>query len=119
MNKVKALQRRKKSIRKKVSGSTERPRMCLHKTNKYINVQIINDLEGKTICSLSTSSAALKDKLGTSKKDVAAATALGEELAKVAVSRKVTKIVFDRSGYRYHGVVKALADSARKNGLDF
>lgn len=119
MNKVKAIQRRKRSIRKKISGSPERPRMCLNKTNKFINVQIIDDLEGKTICSLSTASKDLKGKVGASRKDVQAATVLGEEIAKMATAKKVSKVVFDRSGYRYHGVVKALADSARKNGLDF
>lgn len=120
MDKIIRKNRRKKSIRKKIFGTAEMPRVCIYKSNKNINVQIVNDTEGKTLCSLSTLSAALREKLKTStRKNIHSATVLGEEIAKLAVPKGITKVVFDRAGYRYHGVVKALADAARKNGLQF
>ncbi len=120
MDKIIRKNRRKKSIRKKIFGTAEMPRVCIHKSNKNINVQIVNDIEGKTLCSLSTLSTALREKLKTStRKNIHSATVLGEEIAKLAVPKGITKVVFDRAGYRYHGGVKALADAARKNGLQF
>ena len=110
--------RRKKSIRKKVFGSKDRPRMCIHKTNKNIYVQIIDDVDSKTICAVSTSSKELASQEKTHK-NMNFATKVGEKIAKLAVDKGVQKIVFDRAGYKYHGVVKALADAARKGGLQF
>ena len=100
--------RRKKSIRKKISGSMEKPRM------------IINDIENKTLCSASTLSPKVREKLSAAtRKNIKAGEVLGEEIARLAAEKNITKVVFDRSGYTYHGVVKALADSARKGGLKF
>ena len=120
MDKIRKRLRRKRSIRKKVFGTSEKPRMTVHKSNRNIGVQLIDDIEGKTVCSLSTLSAELKGKFSAyDKKNTQIATALGGEIAKIAVSKNIKKVVFDRSGYRYHGVVKAIADEARKNGLEF
>jgi large subunit ribosomal protein L18 len=94
--------------------------MCVHKSNRNINVQLVDDVENKTLCSVSTLSGALKGKLkGSCRKGTACGTALGEEIAKAASSKGIKKVVFDRGGYRYHGVVKAIAEAARKNGLEF
>ena len=117
MDKIIRKIRRKKSIRKKIMGSPDRPRMVIHKSNKNIYVQVIDDIDGKTICGTSTLVSA-KGKAET-KKNMNFATALGEEIAKAAQGKGVKKVVFDRAGYKYHGVVKAVADAARKNGLEF
>lgn len=121
MDKLKEIRaRRKKSIRKKIFGTNERPRMCLHKSNKNVFVQIVNDLEGKTLCGLSTLSPKLveKNKTGTHK-NMNFAEMLGKKIAELAIEKGIKKIVFDRGGYRYHGVVKKVADTARKQGLEF
>ena len=115
MKKKKARARRKRSIRKKISGTGERPRMSIHKSLRNIYVQIIDDVEGRTLCGLSSQSQAVGGRVNT----LDVATMLGEEIAKIAVPKGIKKVVFDRSRYRYHGVVKAFADSARKNGLEF
>ena len=120
MKKEKMRARRKKSIRKKISGTAERPRMCVHKSLRNISVQIVDDIEGKTILGLTTLSGKVKDKIKKStKKDISTAQVLGEEVAKEAVAKGISKVIFDRSGYRYHGVIKTVADAARKNGLEF
>ncbi|MBF0493938.1 MAG: 50S ribosomal protein L18 [Candidatus Omnitrophica bacterium] len=120
MNKIIKAERRKTSIRKKVSGTAERPRMCVNKSLKNIYVQIIDDVQGKTLCGMNTLSSAVKEKIKTvTRKNTASAVALGEGIAKLAAAKGIKKVVFDRAGYKYHGVVKALADSARKNGLQF
>ncbi len=106
--------RRKKAIRKKVSGSSERPRMCVHKSNRSIYVQIVDDIEGKTLCGISSI-----EKGEATRKNTNFASTLGEKIAKTATEKGIKKVVFDRSGYKYHGVIKALADAARKNGLEF
>ena len=102
----------KRRIRGRVSGTAERPRMTVFRSNKQIYVQLIDDLSGKTL--LAASSAALE----TSAK-VEIATKVGEEIAKKAQEAGITTVVFDRNGYLYHGRVKALADAARNGGLKF
>lgn len=121
MDKLAKRKRRKKSIKKKVYGTPERPRMCVHKSNRTIYVQIVNDIEGKTICGVSTGKLSLaKGKSDVyTRKNMNFAKELGGEIAKIATEKGVTKIVFDRAGYKYHGTVKAIADAARKNGLQF
>ena len=119
-NRIKARNRRKQTIRKKISGNIEKPRMCINKSNKNIYVQIINDVEGKTLCGLSTMSSIIKEKKDAkTRKNLIFAELIGENIAKIAVEKGIKKVVFDRSGYKYHGVIKAIADSARKNGLEF
>ena len=112
--------RRKKSIRKKIFGTADRPRMCIHKSNKNLYVQVINDTDNKTICGLSTMSENVKGRIKTpTMKNISSATILGEEISKAATPKGVKKVVFDRSGYIYHGVVKAFCEAARKGGLEF
>lgn len=109
-------ERRKGRVRYKVYGKTERPRLSVARSNKNIYVQVIDDDKGKTIVGLSLKS--LKDQVkGKTKLD--AAKILGEEIALRAKKLKVNKVVFDRGGYRYLGRVKAVADGARKGGLEF
>jgi large subunit ribosomal protein L18 len=114
--KVNATERRKRRVRVKVYGKTERPRLSVSRSNTGMFAQIIDDDARKTIVGLSTKS--LKDKL-KGKGKVAAASLLGEEIALLAKKKKVTKVVFDRGEYRYLGRVKAIAEGARKGGLDF
>jgi large subunit ribosomal protein L18 len=112
--------RRKRSIRRKVFGSAERPRMSVHKSLKNISVQIIDDIQNKTLCSLSTLSPRVREKLDSkTRKNAKFAKVLGGEIAKIAVEKGITKVVFDRSGYNYLGAIKTLADAARENGLQF
>ncbi len=92
-------------------------RLTIHRTPRHIYAQIISDLEGKVIASASTVEKAVKD--GQSTGNVVAATKIGALIAERAKESGVTKVAFDRSGYKYHGRVKALADAARENGLEF
>ena len=105
-NKIKA------RIRGKISGTAERPRMSVFRSNKGIYVQVIDDLTGNTIVAASS-----KGLEGGTKVEVAAK--VGEEIAKRAMEKGVTEVVFDRNGYLFHGRVKSLADAARKGGLKF
>ncbi len=109
--------RRKKSIRKKLSGSAERPRLVVFRSLKNISGQIINDEIGKTLISLSTIS---KDvKLDKTKKKTEQSFEIGLKLGEKALKKGISQVCFDRSGYLYHGRVKAFADGARKAGLKF
>ncbi|MBD3426026.1 MAG: 50S ribosomal protein L18 [Candidatus Omnitrophica bacterium] len=120
MDKKKLAERRKKSIRKKISGSSERPRMAVRKSNRNLFVSIIDDVEGKTLCGASTLSKEIKGKKAAdTRKNLNFAEMLGEVIAKKAAEKGVKKVAFDRGGNHYHGVIKALADAARKNGLEF
>lgn len=104
----------KRRVRKKVYGTSERPRLSVFRSNKQIYAQIINDDEGLTIVS-STS----YKKGFTSENKTEQAKKVGEEIAKLAQDKGVKSVVFDRNGYLYHGRVKALGDAARENGLIF
>jgi large subunit ribosomal protein L18 len=105
-------------VRKKVSGTGERPRMSVCFTGAHIYVQFIDDTAGKTLVATSTRAKALagNGKLGA---NAASAKTLGGAAAKVALDKGITTVVFDRGGARYHGKVKALADAAREAGLKF
>ena len=108
--------RRRIGIRKRISGTGERPRLSIYKSLNHIYAQIIDDLAGKTIVSASTVDEGIKlDKTGNS----SAAAAVGTALADRAKKAGISKVVFDRGGFKFHGRVKALADAARKGGLDF
>ena len=100
-------------IRNKVSGTAERPRLAVKKSLKYIYAQLIDDASGKTVASASSRESDAKGA------NAAAAKAVGALIAKKAKDKGVTRVVFDRGGYLYHGNVKALADAARENGLEF
>ena len=103
-------------IRKDLSGTADRPRLNVFRSNANITAQIIDDEAGKTLVSASTLEKDLKIKNGG---NVEAAKIIGAEIAKRAKKAKITKVVFDRGGYLYHGRVAALADAARENGLEF
>ena len=98
-------------IRSKISGTAEIPRLCIFRSNTGIYAQIIDDEAKTTLCSASTLDKDLKIKNGS---NIEAAKVVGE-----AIAKKASKVVFDRGGYLYHGRVKALADAARENGLEF
>ena len=99
-------------IRRKLSGTTERPRLNVYRSLGHIYAQVIDDQKGETLVSAST----LKMKTGG---NVAAAKEIGKTVAELAVKQGIKKVVFDRGGYLYHGRVKALADAAREAGLEF
>ena len=112
------LQRRnkiKQSIRKKIFGTAERPRLTVFRSNKEIYAQIIDDNSGSTLLSCGS----LKDEDAQKVNKVDQAKAVGKTLAEKALAAGITEVVFDRNGYLYHGRVKSLADSAREGGLKF
>ncbi len=107
--------RRHKRVRNKISGTAQRPRLCVFRSNSNITVQIIDDVAGNTICQASTLEKEIKEKHSNK----VAAKEVGTLIAKRAIEKKITEVVFDRSGYIYHGVVKELAEAAREGGLKF
>ena len=113
--KLEGRQRRRQRIRKKVEGSTERPRLSVFRSNKQIYAQLINDAEGVTIAAASS---AVKD-FSVKGKKVDIAKEVGKQIADKASQAGIKAVVFDRGGFLYHGRVKALADGAREGGLQF
>ena len=107
--------KRKIHIRKRISGSAERPRMTVFRSNRSLSIQVIDDDKGHTLASAST----LEKELRNIKATVEGAGQLGEIMGKRLIEKNINTVVFDRSGYLYHGVVKAMADGARKAGLQF
>ncbi len=107
--------RRHLRVRTKVSGTAEKPRLCVYRSNSNLYVQIIDDVAGKTLASAST----LDKEIKTKKSNIEAAKEVGALIAKRATAKKIKTVVYDRSGYIYHGVVKQLAESAREGGLVF
>jgi large subunit ribosomal protein L18 len=116
--KQKLRQLRRWRIRKKVRGTSERPRMTVCFTGKHIYVQFIDDGVGKTLAAASTRSKSTPDR-DALKANVSSAQTIGKIAAEAARSKGIEKVVFDRAGARYHGKVKALADAAREAGLQF
>ena len=108
--------RRHRRVRKKIQGTAERPRLAVYRSNRHIIAQVIDDTAGNTIVSASTTETALRS--GPTG-NVAGAAVVGKLIAERAKEKNVTTVVFDRGGFRYHGRVAALADSARKAGLEF
>ena len=108
--------KRHSRVRRKISGTAARPRLNVYRSNKHIYAQLIDDVSGVTIASASTMD---KDFGLESKADTEAAAKVGELIASKAGEKNVKSVVFDRGGYLFHGRVKALADSARENGLEF
>ena len=104
-------------IRKKLQGTSERPRLNVYRSLNHIYVQVIDDLNGKTLVSASTAEGKKQERRTGG--NVASAKAVGKTIAERAKAKGVTKVVFDRGGYIYHGRVKALADAAREAGLQF
>lgn len=108
-------ERRHARVRTKISGTTERPRLCVYRSNTNLYAQIIDDTKGETLAQAST----LDKEVKTKHSNVEAAKEVGKLIAKRAAEKKIKTVVFDRSGYVYHGVVKQLAESAREAGLEF
>ena len=109
---------RHRRVRKKVSGSPEQPRLCVFRSLRSIYAQIIDDTGGKTLVSASSQDA-VKEAGEPIQPKTAISTAVGQLLAQRAREQGITRVVFDRGGYKYHGRVKALADAAREGGLQF
>ena len=116
--KLAARLKRRQRIRRKISGNEARPRLSVFRSARHIYVQIIDDGKGQTLVAASTLSGELKDKLSGLKK-ADAAKEVGKLLAAKAREKGISRVVFDRSGFLYHGRVKAVADSCRENGLEF
>ena len=109
-------QRRQRRVRKKINGTTNRPRLSVFRSNRQISAQIIDDENGRTVVAASTSEA---DMRGVTTSNKEAATKVGQLLAERAQAAGVQSVVFDRGGNKYHGRVAALADAAREAGLKF
>ena len=107
--------RRHKRVRNKISGTAERPRLCVFRSNSNLYVQVIDDVAGNTLVSAST----LDKEVKTKHANKEAAKEVGKLIAKKAAEKNITEVVFDRGGYIYHGVVKELAEAAREGGLEF
>ena len=116
LDRNKLRQKKHKSIRKKIAGTAQRPRLSVYRSSKNIFVQIIDDVTGNTLVSASTIEKDAKLENGS---NIEAAKKVGESIAKKALDEGITTVVFDRSGYIYTGRVKALADAAREAGLQF
>ena len=116
--KKKARLKRKVRIRKKISGSAERPRLSVFRSAKHIYVQVIDDSLGKTLISASSTEKPVKEQ-PKFKNKVAMATYVGKLIAERAKENGISKVVFDRNGFLYHGRIKAISDGAREGGLDF
>ena len=110
--------KRQVRVRKKVRGTTTRPRLNVFKSARHIHAQIIDDPNGTTLVAASTLTAGVKDAVPYTG-NVEAAKAVGAEIAKLALQNNITTVVFDRNGFLYHGRIKALAEAARENGLSF
>lgn len=106
-------------IRQRVSGTAERPRLCVHKSLRYVYAQVVNDLTGQTLVQASSLESDIRGGVEGGAKTKAAARLVGARLAERAKAKGIDKVVFDRGGYVYHGRVKELAEGAREAGLDF
>jgi large subunit ribosomal protein L18 len=109
----------KKTVRKRIFGSVDRPRFTVFRSLNEIYGQIIDDVSGKTLVSLSSNAKELKEEVAAVKTKVEKSTLVGKLLAKKAIEKNISSVVFDRNGYLYHGRVKAFADGAREGGLKF
>ncbi|HTX73601.1 MAG TPA: 50S ribosomal protein L18 [Rectinemataceae bacterium] len=114
-DKMRKREQRRQHVRKNISGTPEKPRMTIFKSNRYLYVQVVDDAAGATLASAST----LEESLKAVKRNVEGAAKLGEEIGKRLKEKNVSTVVFDRNGYKYHGIVKAIADGARKAGIAF
>lgn len=113
------LRRRKHArVRKKVFGTPERPRLSVYRSLNHIYAQVIDDTRGTTLAAASTLSPEIRGEVGN-RKNLAAARVVGRLIAEKARARGITRVVFDRGGYPYHGRIAALAEAAREHGLDF
>ncbi|MEW6378830.1 MAG: 50S ribosomal protein L18 [bacterium] len=105
-------------VRKKIQGRSDRPRLVVFKSSKHTYAQVIDDVQGNTLASISTLSSKFRERQRYGG-NISAARVIGELIAKESLHKGIKKVVFDRGGYQYHGRVKALAESAREGGLEF
>ena len=113
-----ARQKRHYRLRSRLSGTPQKPRLAVFRSNKHMYAQVINDVDGKTLCAASTVDKAVASGLASTS-NVDAAKAVGTAVAQKAVKSGISTVVFDRGGFLFHGRVKALADAAREAGLQF
>jgi len=106
-------------LRQRVAGTSERPRLAVYKSGKYVYAQVIDDESGKTLAAAASLEAEVGSTVSAGKASKLAARAVGEKLAERAIEKGIRRVVFDRGGYLYHGKVKELADAARAKGLEF
>jgi large subunit ribosomal protein L18 len=118
LNKAEKRKRRKLRSLRKLRNNIERPRITVFKSNKYISAQLIDDREGKTLVCASSIEKDLRETY-KGKKNITVAREVGKRLAERAIEKKIENVSFDRSGYKFHGRIKALADAAREKGLKF
>lgn len=111
-------QRRQWRVRAKIRRTADQVRLCVHRSSKHISAQVIDDVQGRTLCAATSTAKSLADQLKGKTKTERAAV-IGDAIAKLALAAGVTSVVFDRGDSRYHGRVKALADAARNAGLKF
>jgi len=109
----------KRHIRTRISGTSDRPRLTVFRSLKHVYAQIVDDGGGKTLVSVSDLSKEFRDQFKETKGQSAIAKRVGTLAARKAIEKNITQVVFDRNGYLFHGVVKALADGAREGGLKF
>ena len=112
-------ERRKHSIRKKVNGTAERPRLTVYRSLNHIYVQLVDDLNGRTLLAASSRDGAVAELVKSAKGKVGAGKAVGKHVAAMAKEKGILRVCFDRGGYLFHGRVKAVADGAREGGLNF
>ncbi|MGQ9559576.1 MAG: 50S ribosomal protein L18 [Candidatus Oleimicrobiaceae bacterium] len=117
--KAEARARKKRRIRKRVHGTPERPRLVVFRSNRHIYAQLVDDATHRVLTGVSSRTEALRPAVKEAKSKVEVAKAVGRGVAEKAKALNITKVVFDRGGYLYHGRVKALADGAREGGLEF
>ncbi len=113
MNKLQSRKKRIRRVRAKISGTINRPRLSVFRSLKYIYAQVIDDENGKVLISIDSR------KLKGAKNNIETAGKIGEQIANLAAKKKISRVVFDKRGYKYHGKIKALAEGARKGGLLF
>ena len=111
--------RRRRRVRKRVSGVPDRPRLCVFRSNRHIYAQLVDDVTGKTLVSASTLSPEVRELKGEDLRGMKVSRQVGKLLAQRAVEKGLDKVAFDRAGYLYHGRVKALAEGSRDGGLKF
>jgi large subunit ribosomal protein L18 len=114
-DKIRKREKRRTHVRKAITGAADRPRMSVFRSNLHLYVQVIDDTAGNTIASVST----MEQQFRSLRPTIQTGGAIGEELGKRLLEKGITQAVFDRNGYKYHGVVKAIADGVRKAGVKF
>lgn len=114
-DKIRKREKRRTHIRKTITGAAEKPRMSVFRSNLHLYVQVIDDMSGHTLASVST----MEQQFRSLRPTVQTGGMIGEELGKRLLEKGITQVVFDRNGYKYHGVVKAIADGVRKAGIKF